>query len=376
MSEVHYPLHVRVHLTNVTGAGASRLLESLLPAIEMDPLFSVERIELPQCGPLASYKSSSSKTVTSIYFRNLPNVISRILECTVLARRFDGDSPLLVMGDLPLRCRSPQTLFVQTANLLKPVFQRYDMESLKFWIARQVFRMNCSRVSSFIVQTKVMRDALEKSYPSIAGRVYVVGQPVPTWLLTTKLKRKGRVGRATRGLNLFYPASGYSHKNHFLLSRLDPLVSWPVNRLALTIDEFTDLAPRLPWVDCLGFLSPEEMISEYSQADALLFLSKKESYGFPLIEAMFVGIPIVCPDLAYAREICGDQAIYFDPDDPSSLLSALKALEVLLLAGWWPSWERPLSRIPKSWNDIARQMLTIACIHVMPLPVVDRSTAN
>ena len=35
--------------------------------------------------------------------------------------------------------------------------------------------------------------------------------------------------------------------------------------------------------------------------DALLFLSTDESYGFPLIEAMFVGLPIICPDLPYAR---------------------------------------------------------------------------
>ena len=29
----------------------------------------------------------------------------------------------------------------------------------------------------------------------------------------------------------------------------------------------------------------------------LCYLSKEESFGFPLIEAMYLGLPIVCPDL-------------------------------------------------------------------------------
>ena len=50
-------------------------------------------------------------------------------------------------------------------------------------------------------------------------------------------------------------------------------------------------------------------------ADALLFLSEKD-FGFPLIEAMYLGLPIVCPDLPFARALWND-AIYFDPNDIS-----------------------------------------------------------
>jgi glycosyltransferase involved in cell wall biosynthesis len=93
--------------------------------------------------------------------------------------------------------------------------------------------------------------------------------------------------------------------------------------------------------------------------DALLFLSKKESYGFPLLEAMFVGLPIVCPDRPYARIICGDQAIYFDPDEPDSLLIALLNLKKKLADGWWPDWSEQLMPIPKDWKEVARKMMNI-----------------
>lgn len=350
---------VRLHLTNVAGAGASQLLQSLLPALERDPGVVVERIELPDRGKLAEYKSSSPATVVKVYRRRLPNALSRMLECTWFAGRFDGESPLLVLGDLPLRCRGPQTVFLQQSNLLKPERADWRPSRMKYTLGRAIFQANLHRVRAFIVQTDVMRDALERSYPGVAGRVHVIAQPVPTWLLHSGLKRQARVRAPGQALDLIYPAAGYPHKNHELLSRLDHHAGWPVEQLVLTLDAAAHPAPRLFWVQCRGFLSPQAMIAAYSKADALLFLSKEESYGFPLVEAMFVGLPIVCPDLPYARTLCGDQAFYFDPDQPESLRHALTSLKSRLDQGWWPDWQDRLVNIPPDWDTVARMMLQV-----------------
>lgn len=352
---------VRLHLTNVAGAGASQLLQSLLPALERDPYVAVERIDLPDRGALATYRSNSTTTVTKVYRRRLPNAVSRILECTWLADRFDGASPLLVLGDLPLHCRGPQTVFVQQSNLLNPERIDWQPGHFKYALARAIFRLNLAQVRAFIVQTDVMRDALERSYPSVSGRVHVIAQPVPSWLLHSGLKRSARTCQAGQGLNLIYPAAGYPHKNHALLSLLDPQAGWPVERLMLTLDPIVHPAPQLSWVKCSGFLSPEAMIEAYAQVDALLFLSKDESYGFPLVEAMFVGLPIVCPDLPYAHTLCGDQAIYFDPNSPDSLHQALHTLQSRLDKGWWPNWQDRLADMPPDWETVARRMLAVAC---------------
>lgn len=350
---------VRLHLTNVAGAGASQLLQSLLPALERNPDVFVERIELPDRGKLAYYQSSSPATVAEVYRRCLPNAMSRMLECTWFAGRFDGESPLLVLGDLPLRCRGPQTVFLQQSNLLKPERVDWRPSSIKYALGRAIFKFNLNRVRAFIVQTDVMREALERSYPGVVGRVHVIAQPVPSWLLNSGLKRHARVRLPGQALALIYPAAGYPHKNHALLSHLDSRATWPVEQLVLTLDADAHPAPWLPWVQCRGFLSSQEMIAAYSQADALLFLSKKESYGFPLVEAMFVGIPIVCSDLPYARSLCGEQAIYFDPDNPESLLNALKLLHNKIKNGWWPDWQPRLRLLPQSWDDVAKKMMEI-----------------
>ena len=360
MSTIESPLPVRVHLTNVAGTGACQLLESLLPSLENDEDFFVERIDLPNRGKLSHYKTANNKTIIKVYKRWLPNALSRLLECTLLAGIFKGDTPLLVLGDLPLACSGEQTVFVHQYNLLISEDDGWGLGSFKYTLARALFNWNISRVKNFIVQTNVMRDALIETYPLIVDRVHVVPQPVPQWLLQKGLKRSSRLVE-TGKLKLIYPAADYPHKNHKLLSSLNLNDDWPVDCLILTIPPTAQSLPDIPWVECTDLLAPDEMIKAYSEVDALLFLSKKESFGFPLVEAMFIGLPIVCPDLPYARTLCGDQAIYFNSDDPGSLYDALVTLRESLEGGWWPNWKDQLRGIPQSWEDVARTMLEITC---------------
>lgn len=352
---------IRLHLTNVSGAGATQLLLSLLPTLESATEFSIKTIELPSRGLLKDYLPISIDTKTFIYYRYLPNAISRFLECTILSSRFDGNTPLLVLGDIPLRTTSRQTVFVQTAHLLKkPERFSFNLNWIKYWYMRKLFRSNIKYVDSFIVQTDLMRNELEKSYKEVAGRVHVIGQPVPSWLLDSGIHRKARINSSNDGLTLIYPAANYPHKNHKLLSGLNIDLEWPVKKLTLTIEPSLNPCPNISWVECVGFLKSQSMITAYNEADAILFLSKEESYGFPLIEAMFVGIPVICPDLPYAHILCGDQAIYFNPECQESLRHALLKLKVKLESGWWPDWTDQLKSVPPDWETVALQMLRVA----------------
>lgn len=353
---------LRVHLTNVAGAGATQLLLSLLPEIERQGIADIEEIYLPDRGLLSDYRKAESTGRATRYRRRLPNVLSRFFECFLFVDR-KKTSPLLVLGDLPLRGRAPQTLFVQSPHLCCPDRWRMGWSDLKFLISRLLFAINLDQVRAVIVQTPVMRDGLVRSYPPLAGRVHIVGQPVPQWLQAAP-RRAGPAAGLGRGrqLRLIYPAAGYPHKNHRLLASIpaDGL-DWPVESLRLTIDPKRNPAPHVPWVRCLGFLPSADIMAEYASADGLLFLSLAESYGFPLLEAMFLGLPVVCPDLPYARTLCGDGAIYFDPVDVRSLAQAVGELDRRLRDGWWPDWSAQLGPVPESWAAVARTMVGIAC---------------
>lgn len=354
---------LRLHLTNVAGAGASQLLLSLLPALERNNRVKIAEIHLPARGALADYQKAESTGSATIYKRWLPNPLSRILECLIFTKRLDSATPLLVLGDIPLRCNTTQVVFVQTSHLLKPDRFHWSLNGVKYLISREVFRLNAQYAKAFIVQTTFMQKALAASYPQIANKIYVIAQPVPTWLLKTTNRRTGRLGEANGLLNLIYPAAGYPHKNHQLLSRIETEQgnAWPVSKLSLTLPQQKNPAPYLSWIQCVDFLSAPEMIRAYSEVDGLLFLSTDESYGFPLVEAMFMGLPIVCPDIPYAHALCAEGAIYFNPHSVESLYKAIETLHSRLLTGWWPNWSAQLESIPKDWDVVADQMIRLAC---------------
>jgi glycosyltransferase involved in cell wall biosynthesis len=310
---------------------------------------------------LAGYVPAQEEASRSSYRRRVPNALSRFLECTVFARKFDGETPLLVLGDIPLRCRSRQTVFVQTIMFTHDARSGRSPGSFKFQVSRWLFGFNSDRVSAFIVQTEAMKASLVATYPGIADRVHVVRLPVPAWLLEQPLKRTAP--RDPSGaLRLFYPAATYPHKNHRLLKEIAQrdAANWPIAELALTIPADQNPNPSISWITCVGHLDSNAVIAQYDRVDALLFLSRAESLGFPLVEAMWIGLPIICPDLPYARTLCGDSAIYFAPDSVSSLHQAVLELRRRLDAGWWPDWADKLATTPRSWDEVASAMLELS----------------
>lgn len=351
---------VRLHFTNVSGLGAVRLLQSLLPALVSHRHYFLEKVYIPLSDDWKDFILFADATELLVYKRYLPNTISRLLECTLLGYRFDGDSPLLVLGDIPIKCKSKQTVFVQTTLLVQGADTAGGLGAIKYWIARLLFRRNIRFVSNFIVQTEAMKLAIVKCYPEIQCPIYVIAQPAPSWLIKSELQRTVFNGNLDLGLRLFYPAANYPHKNHKILSKINESAGWPVAELLLTIP--ADLNPNesLHWITCLGKLEPAEVVEVYKNVDALIFLSLEESFGFPLVEAMWIGLPIICPDRPYARTLCGEQAIYFDPNSSESLEVAVLKLFNLCNSGWWPDWSGSLENIPRDWEQVADSMFEIA----------------
>lgn len=60
-----------------------------------------------------------------------------------------------------------------------------------------------------------------------------------------------------------------------------------------------------------------------AHADALVFPSRYEGFGLPLLEALAAGTLVLASDIPTSREICGEAAFYFKADDPASLERAL-----------------------------------------------------
>ena len=65
--------------------------------------------------------------------------------------------------------------------------------------------------------------------------------------------------------------------------------------------------------DFLGFVDDNALEQLYHDAYCLLYPSLNEGFGYPPIEAMRYGTPVVASNMTSIPEICGDAAVYIDP---------------------------------------------------------------
>ncbi len=68
-------------------------------------------------------------------------------------------------------------------------------------------------------------------------------------------------------------------------------------------------------IKLLGVVKDEEMVILYNIAKLLLFPSIHEGFGFPMVEAMACGTPVIASNAAAIPEVAGDAAILLDPND-------------------------------------------------------------
>jgi glycosyltransferase involved in cell wall biosynthesis len=82
------------------------------------------------------------------------------------------------------------------------------------------------------------------------------------------------------------------------------------------------LAARLGVLDRvveLGGVSDEQLPALYNAVDVLLFPSLYEGFGWPPLEAMASGTPVVCSRAGSLDEVVGEAALTADPEDAETL---------------------------------------------------------
>lgn len=81
-----------------------------------------------------------------------------------------------------------------------------------------------------------------------------------------------------------------------------------------------------PLVIRLGFIPEPDVIVLYSLATVYCQPSLYEGFGFPVLEAMTCGCPVVCSSAGSLPEVAGSAAIYFDPHNQHDLEQAITSV--------------------------------------------------
>lgn len=76
----------------------------------------------------------------------------------------------------------------------------------------------------------------------------------------------------------------------------------------------------------LNYLDNDELAAIYSGAELFVFPSLYEGFGYPPLEAMACGCPVISSNISSMPEILGDAALYFDPYDVNDMAVKIKDL--------------------------------------------------
>jgi glycosyltransferase involved in cell wall biosynthesis len=118
-----------------------------------------------------------------------------------------------------------------------------------------------------------------------------------------------------------------NHKNLIILNKVIPILKEKYRKVdfkfVVTVDNqlfqerFSD-SSRTQIIN-LGRIRADECPQIYYECDAMFLPTLMECFSASYAESMKMGKPIVTSDLAFARTVCDDAALYFNPMDPADI---------------------------------------------------------
>ena len=217
----------------------------------------------------------------------------------------------------------------QSLPLIRYPWNPFKREELKFFLYAHFYSFFVSRYNekaTYVVQLPYIKRQFCKKFKNINPcRVNIIKpnqEIIDTrkYIIYPELQDK---------FVMIFPAADYRYKNHQIL--VDSIVAILKEHPELkdriivlfTLDndgriaEYIKHKDVLDTIKCIGKVEHEILLNLYNSADCLLFPSRIETYGLPLIEAASFGMNVIAADLDYAHEVLQgyENVTYCDPLD-------------------------------------------------------------
>ena len=262
------------------------------------------------------------------------SIFSRLYAEISLAILAKSNDLTLMLGGLPpiFKNASNSYLFIQNINNISPTslqgYSSYQILRIKF--ERFWLRFFYGNVKKIIVQTNFVKNILVENnlfkkdililpFFDISNFESILQNPK----IDYNLHRNPFV--------FIFPASYEPHKNHINLIKAWEILGskeiTPTLYLTLKDSDFNHLMSKITFSKSLhiiniGVLKRDLLLDLYLKSDCMIYPSKYESFGLPLVEATKLNLPIIASELQYVREVCCPVET-FDPSSPISLADSV-----------------------------------------------------
>lgn len=286
-------------------------------SLQNAPSATIDRGQYPwRLGALAShllrFRSLERRLPPSNLYHATEHLLPRLARPTVLTVHD------LIFEAFPQHHTWTNRAFLQVAM---PLFVRAADAIIA--VSQQTRRDLMARYGTPDRKIRVIYEGIDERFapigpPAVARirRQYASGPDRPYLLMVGTLEPRKNHATAMRALARLKRA-GYPHR--LLVSGGKGWLFEPVAGLVAELGLTDD-------VTFAGRVPDDDLPALYAGADALLLPSLYEGFGFPVLEAMACGTPVVCADSSSLPEVAGDAALLVPATDDEALAAAVERI--------------------------------------------------
>jgi glycosyltransferase involved in cell wall biosynthesis len=225
---------------------------------------------------------------------------------------------------------------VPTISTIHDLMHRYESKFPEagaagiFKIREKRYKKMCQFSKVILVDSQLGKQQVIESYGSILNaKVLVLPYLPPPYILQHNAHRDYSYVKEKYNLPdkyIFYPAQFWEHKNHpRLIKAIKALqernlivnavfVGSQKNSYNHTINLIRELKLE-EQVKILGYVPDEDMLALYKNCVALIMPTFFGPTNIPIVEALFLGVPVVCSNVYAMPEQVGEAGLLFNPNN-------------------------------------------------------------
>lgn len=256
-----------------------------------------------------------------------------------LEKKYNPDFIFVVFGPAYWKPKAPTLQGFALGKMLYEKELNISLyEKILNFIKKKMFQTSQSYL---LVETDLVKNKLAKKLNYSLDKIYVIGNSYSPNFKKNILDNTTKIFPIEEKFRILVPGSYYKHKNLeriiLALSEVKKDLSFCQNlEIVFTIPKesidwnnlliLADNNSVRELISTAGFVENSKFAELYLQSNAIICASLVESSTAVFPEAFLAKRPLLVSDRAYAKQLCEDAALYFDPLDEKDIAASILKL--------------------------------------------------